>query len=82
MPRTTPVSELKDRLSAVLAEVEATGEPVLVTRHGKVVAQISPAPSSGVVLGLGSRPGVSASDLSAFDWPDDELDEMLADATE
>lgn len=36
------VHEAKTRLSAVLAEVEATGEPFLVCRHGKPVAEIVP----------------------------------------
>ena len=38
--------EAKTRLSALLASVEATGEPILICRHGKPVAALSPPPSA------------------------------------
>ena len=34
--------EAKTKLSALVAEIEASGEKVLLTRHGKVVAELSP----------------------------------------
>lgn len=77
MPTTKPIHELKDQLSAVLAQVEASGEPVLVTRHGRVIAQITPAPPRGVVLGAGARAGVAGPTMEAFEWGESELDEML-----
>ena len=36
------VREAKTRLSAMLAEIEATGESFLVCRHGKPVAELVP----------------------------------------
>jgi antitoxin (DNA-binding transcriptional repressor) of toxin-antitoxin stability system len=32
--------EAKIQLSALMTELEATGEPFLLTRHGKVVAEV------------------------------------------
>jgi prevent-host-death family protein len=40
--RETPLYEVKNRLSAIVAEVERTGEAVAITRHGKIVARIVP----------------------------------------
>ncbi len=39
--REVGVLEAKTNLSALLDEVQRTGEPVLITRHGKPVAQLS-----------------------------------------
>ena len=36
------IHEAKTKLSALLAEVEATGETVLICRHGKPVADLVP----------------------------------------
>jgi len=39
--REVGVLEAKTNLSALLDSVERTGEPVMITRHGKPVAQLS-----------------------------------------
>ncbi len=39
--RTISSTEAKARLNAVLAELEATGEPVTITNHGRPVAVLS-----------------------------------------
>jgi prevent-host-death family protein len=36
------VHEAKTRLSALLAEIEASGETILICRHGKPVANLVP----------------------------------------
>ena len=36
------IHEAKTKLSALLAEIEATGEKVLICRHGKPVADLVP----------------------------------------
>lgn len=36
------VLEAKTTFSALLAEVERTGEPIVITRHGKRVARLEP----------------------------------------
>jgi prevent-host-death family protein len=40
--REVGVLEAKTRLSALLDEIERTGEPVIITRHGKAIARLSP----------------------------------------
>lgn len=42
--REVGVLEAKTNLSALLDAVERTGEPVMITRHGKPVAQLSAPP--------------------------------------
>jgi prevent-host-death family protein len=39
--KTMPVVEVKSHLSAVLAEVES-GTEIAITRHGKIVARLTP----------------------------------------
>ena len=36
--------EFKAKCLAIMDEVQQTGEPVLITKHGKPVAQLVPAP--------------------------------------
>ncbi len=40
--KTVGLYEAKTNLSALVAEVEATGEPIALTRHGVVVAELVP----------------------------------------
>lgn len=40
--RTVGVLEAKTNLSALLDEVETSGEAIVITRHGKPVARLSP----------------------------------------
>jgi prevent-host-death family protein len=40
--RTVQASEFKARCLALMDEVAATGEPLVVTKHGKPVVQIEP----------------------------------------
>jgi len=40
--RTVGVLEAKTNLSALIDEVEASGEAIVITRHGKAVARLSP----------------------------------------
>ena len=68
------ISEFKATCLAVLARVGEAGRPILVTRFGKPVAQITP-PPSGAVDWLGSmrERGAIAGDLVepagvADDW--------------
>jgi prevent-host-death family protein len=41
-PKTVPATEFKTHCLALLEEVRATRQPLLVTRHGKPVAEVSP----------------------------------------
>ncbi len=50
-----PISQFKARCLAVLARVQRTGEPVLVTRFGEPIAEIvPPSPPPGPERWLGS----------------------------
>ena len=41
-----PAGEFKAQCLAVMDKVQQTGEPVLITKHGKPVAKLVPAPSA------------------------------------
>jgi prevent-host-death family protein len=43
---TIPVSQFKARCLAILAKVQKTGQPILVTRFGEPIAEVIPPPSS------------------------------------
>jgi len=40
-----PAGKFKAKCLAVMDEVQKTGEPVLITKHGKPVAKLVPAPA-------------------------------------
>ncbi|HUK47604.1 MAG TPA: type II toxin-antitoxin system Phd/YefM family antitoxin [Terriglobales bacterium] len=40
-----PAGKFKAKCLAVMDEVQKTGEPVLITKHGKPVAKLVPAPT-------------------------------------
>ncbi|MFT4029183.1 MAG: type II toxin-antitoxin system Phd/YefM family antitoxin [Protaetiibacter sp.] len=64
--QTLPVSEAKDRLSALVEAVEETHETVMITRHGKPAAVlVSPEEFDSLVESAFwvSRPGI-ADDLA------------------
>jgi prevent-host-death family protein len=44
--RTVGVLEAKTNLSALIDDVESTGEAIVITRHGKAVARLAPEPSA------------------------------------
>jgi len=43
--RTVGVLEAKTNLSALIDEVETSGEVIVITRHGKAVARLAPEPA-------------------------------------
>lgn len=43
MSKQVALHEAKNRLSSLIQEVEQTGAEVIITRHGKAVARLSPA---------------------------------------
>ena len=46
MPDSAPLlytmRDLNQRTAAIIAEIEATGRPAFITRHGRFIAQITP----------------------------------------
>lgn len=43
--RTIKASEFKTKCLKIMDEVEATGEPVIITKHGRAVARLSAEPA-------------------------------------
>ena len=70
------ISRFKATCLAILERVRKTGEPILVTRRGKPVAQIQPPPPPeatrkslfGRMKGTAEVEGDIVSPLSAQDW--------------
>jgi prevent-host-death family protein len=70
------VYDFKAHLSAILATIETTGTGVIVTRHGKPVAQVLPAPPTGKPRSTGMWRGKMTvpegwdefTDQDAADW--------------
>ncbi len=69
--KTVSSTEAKTRLNALLAEIEATGEPVTITNHGRPVAVMSPAVPR--TRQFGQFPGLVIPDDFDAPLPDDEL---------
>lgn len=44
--RTIPAGEFKNRCLALMDEVNETGEPIVITKHGKPVSRLVPAQTS------------------------------------
>jgi prevent-host-death family protein len=53
-PRTIGAAEFKARCLSILDRVQRTREPVLVTKHGRPVAYVVPAPSAATASLKGS----------------------------
>ena len=68
------VAEAKNRLPELIRAVE-NGESVVITRHGKAVAQLSPAPAERRQVRFGTMKGVIKL-LPGWDDPID-LDRFL-----
>ena len=79
---TMPAGEFKAKCLAVMAEVNATGQPVLVTKRGKPLARILPfqepeakePPESifGFMRGMGTING----DIVSSEFTDEEWERM------
>lgn len=80
MAREMAIHEIKDQLSRVVSEVVESGDDVLITKHGRVVAKLTAAPPERIVLGTGQRPDGNAPDLEELRWSPEELDEMFGGA--
>jgi prevent-host-death family protein len=46
--RTMPAGEFKAKCLAVMDEVQATGQPVILTKRGKVIAWLTPPPGDAL----------------------------------
>jgi prevent-host-death family protein len=64
-------TDAKNRLNAILAEVERTGEPVTITNHGRPVAMLVPV--RPVPRRFGQLPNLTVPDDFDEPLPDSEL---------
>jgi prevent-host-death family protein len=80
---TIPAGEFKAKCLAVMAEVNATGQPVLVTKRGKPLARILPfqepeakeSPES--IFGRLRHMGVITGDIVSSEFSDEEWEQMF-----
>ncbi len=56
MPR-VPAAEFKAKCLALMDQVQRTGEPVLITKNGRPVAELRPAPGQRVASPFGLHRG-------------------------
>lgn len=64
-------TEAKNRLNALLAEVEQTGQPVTITNHGRPVARLVPV--QPVPRRFGQLPGLVVPDDFDAPMPESEI---------
>lgn len=73
--KTMPASEFKAKCLALMDEVARTGEAVLITKNGKPVAQLAPAPSASKPR----RPAFGMHKGLVYPIGDVDLDEPVVD---
>jgi prevent-host-death family protein len=69
--RSVTSTEAKAKLNALLAEIEQTGAPVLITSRGRAVAVLSPA--HPLPRRFGQLPTLSVPDSFDDPLPEDEI---------
>lgn len=70
-PTTVTSTEAKNRLNALLAEVERTGVAITITSHGRPVARLEPV--KPVRRTFGQLPGLTVADNFDDPLPEPEL---------
>ncbi|MDO9472452.1 MAG: type II toxin-antitoxin system Phd/YefM family antitoxin [Caulobacter sp.] len=61
--REVGASKVRTHFSALLAEIEAGGDPVVITRRGKPAAQLSPIPKAEQSDSLPNHSDAATNDL-------------------
>jgi prevent-host-death family protein len=79
--RTIPAGEFKAKCLAILDEVNATGEPVLITKRGRPVARVDvpilpDAKSADSIFGCLRHMATIQGDLVASEFTDDEWEKI------
>lgn len=72
-PSTVTSTEAKNRLNALLAEVERTGVAITITSHGRPVARLEPV--QPVRRTFGQLPGLAVADNFDEPLPESELEQ-------
>jgi prevent-host-death family protein len=81
--RTMAAGEFKAKCLAVMAEVNSTGTPVLVTKRGKPLARVlpsverTPKESPDAIFGCLRHMGAITGDIVSSEFPDEEWDQMF-----
>jgi prevent-host-death family protein len=81
--RTMAAGEFKAKCLAVMAEVNSTGRPVLVTKRGKPLARIVPSEepaqqeSPESIFGCLRHMGTIAGDIVSSEFTDEEWERMF-----
>lgn len=81
--RTMAIGEFKAKCLAVLAEVNSTGKPVLVTKRGKPLARVlpfdeqTPKENPEAIFGCLRHMGVITGDIVSSEHTDDEWDRLF-----
>jgi len=80
---TMPIGEFKAKCLAVIAEVNSTGQPVLISKRGKPMARImpledqEPKESPESIFGRMRHMGVITGDIVSSEFTDEEWDRMF-----
>ncbi len=69
--KTVNVSTFKARCLSLLAEVQRTGEPILVTRRGKPLARVGPPENTSTGLGCMRGTARIVGEIVEFDGADE-----------
>jgi prevent-host-death family protein len=76
--RTIPAGEFKAKCLAIMDEVQAGGEPVIVTKRGKPVVRIAPLEikQERSILGFMQGMGTITGDIVSPIYSDEELEQF------
>jgi prevent-host-death family protein len=81
--RTIPAGEFKAKCLGLMTEMNATGQPVLVTKRGKPFARVSPVEkqtpkeSPESIFGCLRHMGAITGDIVSSEFTDEEWDRMF-----
>ncbi len=81
--RTMAAGEFKAKCLAVMAEVNSTGQPVLVTKRGKPLARVlpfqeeTPKESPESIFGCLRHMGTITGDIVSSEFTDEEWEQMF-----
>jgi antitoxin (DNA-binding transcriptional repressor) of toxin-antitoxin stability system len=81
--RTMAIGEFKAKCLGVMAEMNVTGQPVLVTKRGKPFARVSlpeepvPQESPESIFGFMQGMGIITGDIVSSEYTDEEWDRMF-----
>ena len=72
---------MKSKLSAILAEVQTTGEPIAITRHGRIIAEVHAHRPVQVTPKRGCLKSAAFSISEDFDAEETGFEDFFGDST-